>query len=74
MMEVSVAVLVAGVVFALVVGFAVGFCTFKRSLCWCPERGSILRCPDCVDHPFSGAIAAAWLQCGRPGRPGDQRG
>jgi NADH pyrophosphatase NudC (nudix superfamily) len=31
----------------LVIGFAAGFCTFKRSNRWCPHCGGRLRCQNC---------------------------
>ena len=43
------ALLVTGsVVLALVLGFAAGFVTFRRTLQWCPVCGAGLRCIECA--------------------------
>lgn len=39
---------------ALVVGFAAGFITFRRSLRWCPACGAGLRCIECTCRPAGG--------------------
>ena len=35
---------------AMLVGFAAGFVTFKRSLRWCPDCGATLGCTECGRH------------------------
>jgi hypothetical protein len=41
--------LVATAVLALVLGFAAGFTTFKRSTRWCPTCGATLCCVECPE-------------------------
>ncbi|HZN73664.1 MAG TPA: hypothetical protein VFC00_18495 [Micromonosporaceae bacterium] len=36
------------VALALLIGFAAGFVTFRRSLRWCPACGAGLRCVECA--------------------------
>jgi hypothetical protein len=57
---------IGSVVLALVVGFAAGFVTFRRSLKWCPSCGAGLRCIECTsrratairsDHPAGRLIS-----------------
>jgi hypothetical protein len=46
---------IVGVVMALIVGFAAGLLTFKRSSHWCPICGATLRCPECAQQHRSPA-------------------
>jgi predicted RNA-binding Zn-ribbon protein involved in translation (DUF1610 family) len=45
--------IVGAVVVSLVVGWAVGMVTFRRSTHWCPTCGAILGCNNCHNRTAS---------------------
>jgi NADH pyrophosphatase NudC (nudix superfamily) len=62
---------VMGIVAALIVGFAAGLLTFKRSSRWCPVCGATLRCLDCAQARRSAGYSGP--ESGNTPRPAGQQ-